>query len=61
MNKFDKVYFKSKTVGKLSSHSLDELKSTLLEIEGGKKKLRAKIGSITKDVGTTESELSWIN
>lgn len=61
MNNFDKVYFKSKVVGKLSSQSLSELKSTLLDIESGKKKLRIKIASATNILKSAESQLNWIN
>lgn len=61
MNNYDKVYFKSKVVGKLSSQSLSELKSTLQDIESGKRKLREKISSATKVLKLTESKLNWIN
>jgi hypothetical protein len=61
MNNFDKVYFKSKVVGKLSSSNLSELKSTLKNIESGKKKLRLKITSATKTLQTAESQLNWVN
>tara|TARA_R110001583_G_scaffold104784_1_gene252194 strand:+ start:100 stop:990 length:891 start_codon:yes stop_codon:yes gene_type:complete len=61
MNNFDKVYFKSKVVGKLSSSNLSELKSTLQNIESGKNKLRLKITSATKTLQTAESQLNWVN
>lgn len=61
MNSFNKVYFKSKVVGKLSSNHLNELKSTLQNIESDKKKLRSKITSTTKTLKTTESQLNWID
>lgn len=61
MNSFDKVYFKSKVVGKLSSNHLCELKSTLQNIESDKKKLRSKITSTTKALKTAKSQLNWIN
>ncbi|AZQ82954.1 hypothetical protein EKO29_02085 [Colwellia sp. Arc7-635] len=61
MNNFDKVYFKSKVVGKLSSQSLSELKSTLQDIESGKKKLKIKIASATNIFKSAESQLNWIN
>jgi hypothetical protein len=61
MNHFDKVYFKSKVVGKLSSQSLSELKSTLQDIESGKKKLRTKIVFAMKILKSAESQLNWIN
>lgn len=61
MNNFDKVYFKSKVVGKLSSSNLSELKSTLQNIESGKNKLRSKITSATKTRQTAESQLNWVN
>ncbi|MEM5504930.1 hypothetical protein WNY81_08710 [Shewanella frigidimarina] len=61
MNNFDKVYFKSKVVGKLSSSNLSELKSTLQNIESGKNKLRLKITSATKTLQAAESQLNWVN
>lgn len=61
MNNFDKVYFKSKVVGKLSSNNLNELKSTLQDIESDKKKLRSKITSASKILKPAESKLNWIN
>lgn len=61
MNNFDKVYFKSKVVGKLSSKSLSDLKSTLQDIESAKRKLRTKIASATTILKSTESQLNWIN
>jgi hypothetical protein len=61
MNNFDKVYFKSKVVGKLSSQSLSELKSTLQDIESGKKKLKIKIASATNIFKSAKSQLNWIN
>ena len=61
MNNFDKVFLKSKVVGKLSSSNLNELKSTLQNIESGKKKLRSKIALATKALKSAESKLNWIN
>jgi len=61
MNSFDKVYFKSKVIGRLSSNHLSELKSTLQNIESDKKKLKSKIISAMKTLKITESQLSWIN
>lgn len=61
MNSFEKVYFKSKVVGKLSSNHLCELKSTLQNIESDKKKLSSKITSTTEALNTAESQLNWIN
>ncbi|CAM4109663.1 hypothetical protein [Pseudoalteromonas byunsanensis] len=61
MNNFDKIYFKSKAVGRLSSQSLNELKSTLTEIEGSKSKLESEIKATNEQLKKQESELSWIN
>jgi hypothetical protein len=61
MNNFDKVYFKSKVVDKLSSQSLIEMKSTLQDIESGKKKLKVEMASATKVIKSVESQLHWIN
>ncbi|GIU41206.1 hypothetical protein [Shewanella colwelliana] len=61
MNSFEKVFFKSKVIGKLSSSNLNELKSTLQNIESGKNKLRSKITLATKALKSAESELNWIN
>jgi len=55
MNNFDKVYFKSKVVDKLSSQSLIEMKSTLQDIESGKKKLKVEMASATKVIKSVES------
>lgn len=61
MEYFNKVYFKSKAVGKLSSQNLSELKSKLLDIESGKRELKSKIASATKILKSAKSELNWIN
>jgi hypothetical protein len=45
----------------LSSSNLSELKSTLQNIESGKKKLRLKITSAIKTLQTAESQLNWVN
>ncbi|MBE3659741.1 hypothetical protein BOO91_02105 [Vibrio navarrensis] len=61
MNSFDKVYFKSKAVGRLSSKSLSELKSTLTDIEIGKHKLKKEISLANQQLKELNSDLSWIN
>ncbi|WP_417704239.1 hypothetical protein [Rheinheimera aquimaris] len=61
MNNFDKVYFKSKAVGKLSSQNLNELKSTLTDIETGKRKLKKEIESASEQLRKLKFALSWIN
>ncbi|KFZ38989.1 hypothetical protein HR45_00890 [Shewanella mangrovi] len=61
MNKLDKVYFKSRAVGKLSSQSLNELKSSLRDIENGRRKLEKDIGFAEKQLKQVTSDLAWIN
>ncbi|WP_462163453.1 hypothetical protein [Pseudoalteromonas xiamenensis] len=61
MNNLDKVYFKSRAVGKLSSQSLNELKSTLRDIESGRSKLEKDIGFAEKQLKQEKSDLAWIN
>ncbi|WP_391856326.1 Atg14 domain-containing protein [Vibrio cidicii] len=61
MNSFDKVYFKSKAVGRLSSKSLSELKSTLTDIKRGKHKLKKEIALANQQLKELNSDLSWIN
>lgn len=61
MVNLDKVYFKSRAVGKLSSESLNELKSTLRDIESGRSKLEKDIGFAEKQLKQMKSDLAWIN
>ncbi|MGS3139764.1 hypothetical protein ACB316_16295 [Aeromonas sanarellii] len=61
MNNYEKVYFKSKAVGRLSSHNLNELKTSLIDIESGKRSLRKSIDSNNVLLDKLKSELSWIN
>lgn len=61
MNNLDKVFFKSKAVGKLSSQHLDELKSTLYKIEESRNKLKSEIDSIHEKLNKVKFELFWIN
>lgn len=60
MSNFDKVYFKSKAVGRLSSKSLSELKSTLTDIERGKHKLKKEIALANQQLKELNFD-SWIN
>lgn len=61
MNNYEKVYFKSKAVGRLSSHNLNELKASLIDIESGRRSLRKNIDSDNVLLDKLKSELSWIN
>lgn len=61
MNNLDKVYFKSKTIGKLSSQNLNELKFTLNEMKKGKNRLKNQISSADIKLNKEKSKLSWIN
>lgn len=57
----DKVYFKSKAVGKLSSQSLIDLKSMLHNIDKEKSKLQENFFYINRNIEDIESNLAWIN
>lgn len=61
MTDFEKVYFRSKAVGKLSSQNLKDLKNTLIEIERGKDKLNSEIADNRKNLKLQTSKLSKIN
>ncbi len=61
MNNYEKVYFKSKAVGRLSSHNLNELKTTLIDIDKGRRSLRKNIDADNALLDKLKSDLSWIN
>lgn len=61
MHNFDKVYFKSKVVGRLSSQNLQELKSTLLKAKARREELKKKISIIEQKVTDKKSKLRWLN
>ncbi|MCK2084495.1 hypothetical protein HB860_11200 [Aeromonas sp. 3925] len=57
----DKVYFKSKVVGKLSSQNLIDLKNMLHDIEHSRRKLQDNVHITNENIKDTESNLAWIN
>lgn len=61
MAQLDKVFFKSKAIGKLSSDNLKELQLTLSQIEEGKQRLKNKIDAAKTTLHKEKSALSWIN
>ena len=57
----DKVYFKSKVEGKLSSQNLIDLKNMLHDIEHSRKKLQENVYITNRNIKNTESNLAWVN
>lgn len=57
----DKVYFKSKIIGRLSSDSLKDLKGNLSEAKVKKEKLEREISTSEMELSKYQRRLSWIN
>ena len=58
---FEKVYFRSKAVGRLSSQHLKELKETLTEIESKKQKIAKGISNAKEEIKKEKRSLSRVN
>lgn len=61
MNNFDKVYFKSKAVGRLSSQNINELKSIISNIDSKRTNIEKEIYLAKNQLKKLESTLSWVN